>query len=1382
MHVVKLKLKRIILVALILLAIITLGTVSAEDVDENLTVNDFSEDSVVESVSDDDLGASGDDAALSAQLKDEDIDIDAPSKAKACQNNEIYVTLPGDATGVVTSYVDGYEDRNEDLEDGYAEISLKFDSFGLHDVKLIYSGDSKYSEKLIWSHMYNVTDFVMDVTYPDDIYYGQESTINVQMPDEVEGKLSLNLNDNFYSTVSSFSGDWEFDVYNLKLGENQFTVKYYAGNHHDVTVKGTFMAIPVIDIPDVAYYNQDYNVTLILPSDAKGSLFVNFNETLYSSKMKNGKASVSLPTNMDLGYYLITAYYSGSDYDVEDAYYAFELAPHVKFSQYMWVEGKNNIIFEGPSSMKGTLKVEIDENTAKKVKITNGKATIPLTGLDVGEHNFYLTYEDEDYSFSDYESFEVRDTNPNIDLTLDFVAETRVNEPFEISTNIPDDGDGILYVYVDGELASNYVSWGFANYASIDPANLGLGKHTVKLQYCNDSYYRDASKTATFSVVDVKIVIPENIVLNGDGSSFVDVFITKNLTGNITYYIDGKKYKNTPITPAYYGDDEWGYEYWIDVSHLSLGQHKIKVVYSGDNAHPSKSKTVNVDVSYDIGLGEEEFIYGGEDLFWVGLPNDAANKITAKIDGKSFKKIIYRTENGDRLIYLNISGIKAGTHTVEVTYPGDEKYPPLTVKSKFNVSYKCEFGIFEEYKEGNTYVSLSLPKDANGHLHAILDNKKEYDLPLQNGFANISFGYLKVGEHRIFAYYTGGDYPTDPNGYEESFCINPYMDFEYQGINEPGYVYLEMPSDANGNLKVFADNALYKKSKLTKGKANITIDLPNDGGGHDLKLVYDGNDYVFSTSLDWYAPFSSEDTPLYKGDNMSIELPSDYAGKANIQINGKNYQPKFVNGYATFTVDNLKIGENYLFVNYYDSNYENYVDEGTFTVTPKVSLSDRRVELTHIAGAIRSHFVNASTSDYLLIDLEDKFAGEYIVVIDDDYYAKGKFVNGVANVSLSKAKAGIQEIYVDYEYQKGKHDFINFYANIKPAPNISVSAKNIYDGQKLEIAVKAPSDATGKAILNVNNKNYTLTLVNGKATKSISNLAAGKYPISVRYAGDDKYAGNVAGTTARVLSKITPNLTLSVSNIKVGKAAIIKVAANAEINGNVIVNVNNVDHDVKLVNGQGNLSVSGLKYGSYKGNARFGGNTKFLPQNATKAFTVTYVPTITGKASALYSAKYSVTVHGTNGKVAKNTAVVFKINGKKITTAKTNSNGVATFSIPTKYAPKKYTISATALGKTLSKKVTVKHVATLKTVTVKKSAKKLVLTATLKKVNGKYLKKKTVTFKFNGKKYTAKTNSKGVAKVTIKKAVLKKLKVGKKVTYQATYLKDTVKKIAKVKK
>ena len=92
-----------------------------------------------------------------------------------------------------------------------------------------------------------------------------------------------------------------------------------------------------------------------------------------------------------------------------------------------------------------------------------------------------------------------------------------------------------------------------------------------------------------------------------------------------------------------------------------------------------------------------------------------------------------------------------------------------------------------------------------------------------------------------------------------------------------------------------------------------------------------------------------------------------------------------------------------------------------------------------------------------------------------------------------------------------------------------------------------------------------------------------------------------------------------------------------------------------------------------------------------------------------------------------------------------------------------------------------KIVLTSKNVKVKKSAKKLVLKATLK-VNGKAVKGKKITFKFKGKKYTAKTNKNGVAKVTIKKKVIKKLKKGKKYTVKITYLKKTISKEITVKK
>ena len=139
--------------------------------------------------------------------------------------------------------------------------------------------------------------------------------------------------------------------------------------------------------------------------------------------------------------------------------------------------------------------------------------------------------------------------------------------------------------------------------------------------------------------------------------------------------------------------------------------------------------------------------------------------------------------------------------------------------------------------------------------------------------------------------------------------------------------------------------------------------------------------------------------------------------------------------------------------------------------------------------------------------------------------------------------------------------------------------------------------------------------------------------------------------------------------------------------------------------------------------------------------------------------------------------VKFTINGKT-TTVKTDKNGIAKIKITD--VPKKYTITTTFNGKTYKNNVTVKQVLTTSKITVKKTAKKFTLKTKLK-INGKLQKGKWITFKFNGKTYKVKTNSKGIAKKTLNKKVIKKLKKGKKYPVKVVYLKDTIKTIVEVK-
>ena len=156
--------------------------------------------------------------------------------------------------------------------------------------------------------------------------------------------------------------------------------------------------------------------------------------------------------------------------------------------------------------------------------------------------------------------------------------------------------------------------------------------------------------------------------------------------------------------------------------------------------------------------------------------------------------------------------------------------------------------------------------------------------------------------------------------------------------------------------------------------------------------------------------------------------------------------------------------------------------------------------------------------------------------------------------------------------------------------------------------------------------------------------------------------------------------------------------------------------------------------------------------------------------------RYNFKVYGNDGKlVGANKVVSVKIN-KKAYKVKTNKNGAASLAIPNTVKPGTYTITATYAGQTVKNVVKVNQVLKTTKKTVRKSAKKLVLTAMLKN----HLKGKIIKFKFNGKTYKAKTNKKGIAQVTLKKNVINKLKKGKTYAVVVIYYKDTIKSTVKI--
>lgn len=390
---------------------------------------------------------------------------------------------------------------------------------------------------------------------------------------------------------------------------------------------------------------------------------------------------------------------------------------------------------------------------------------------------------------------------------------------------------------------------------------------------------------------------------------------------------------------------------------------------------------------------------------------------------------------------------------------------------------------------------------------------------------------------------------------------------------------------------------------------------------------------------------------------------------------------------------------------------------------------------------------------------------------------------GKTGETYSNLGLGIYDIIIDYVGDS------NYYDNSKNVtfavrPNVNIT-QNVVIGGKVEITIDLVG-ATGKVFLNIDGKAEDVKeITDDKVTFTIDTekLAARNHTVTFSYNGDsfdENVFNNVDSNTPYEYDLYIQPMNITVKDKVSSKdAGVIAIELPDDAEGTVEVFVNDVYYGVvDIVKGISSLDLSSFKNGKYVITWEYSGDDKY--DNFTHKSTLTINRKIVGgNCVVIYSsnAKYSVKVYN-EGKLAAGINVTFVIGGKTYANVKTDKKGIA--SVVIKKNPGSYKITSKALGISITKKLTVAHIVTLKAIKVKKSARSLVLTATLKKVNKRYVVGKWITFKFNGKTLKAKTNKKGIAKVTVKKVVLNKLKVGKKVTYQAAYGKDTIKRTAKV--
>ncbi|WP_458406456.1 hypothetical protein [Methanobrevibacter sp.] len=510
---------------------------------------------------------------------------------------------------------------------------------------------------------------------------------------------------------------------------------------------------------------------------------------------------------------------------------------------------------------------------------------------------------------------------------------------------------------------------------------------------------------------------------------------------------------------------------------------------------------------------------------------------------------------------------------------------------------------------------------------------------------------------------------------------------------------------------------------------------------------------------------------------ITVLLEDDETGNITVFVGDKNRTYECFGGNVDIDISDLLVGGNNNIIVYYSGNkkYTNQTKSDQISVNrinPKMNITkstnlriDEKISIniTLPSGATGNITISSENKNMTITEL-----------------------NTLNIIDISKLLiGGLNTIYIKYSGDSWwdsqiKKETINV-TKLTSSMDINIAPNPVKIGDNFSIIINMTQNTTGQLLIKINENNYKINITDDLTILNISSIISGVNKINITYTGDDKYYSLSKSVNITVLkldiasnemkisitNHTTPNITINVPN---------------NVTGNVLVKINSQKHTISLINGAATLKVNDLTHGVYEAIITYLGDDNYNPFTVNLMFSVPKPVLKANDINMLYTSglKYSVYVTASGNPVIGKTAV-FTINGKKINTI-TDNKGYASLKIDLPPNSSKYTITAEYQGVKITNQVKVNSIIDTKNLRVKKTAKTLKIKVSLKKVNGKYLKGKKITLKFKGKKYTAKTNKKGVATFKINKKIIKTLKAGKKYAYKVNYLKDSATKKITVKK
>ena len=1102
-------------------------------------------------------------------------------------------------------------------------------------------------------------------------------------------------------------------------------------------------------------------ITVTGPKDATGLITLTLNSIDYILPIYNGEAKFYFQ-DLAYGTYDVSASYSGDNHYVAAENSTVFKVDKVLANLNIHVEditfGENGlVIITLPSDIDGSIVTVNVNGKVYPVTVENGFAKLPLRELNAGDYTISAVFAGNDKYLPGVSNalLTVSKADPALNVLISDVGYDGVFNINVALTGVDAIGlNGNVIVTVNNKDYSVNIVNGKGTAVGV---KLAAGTYDFTAAWAGNDNYNAVGDSGKFSVAKVDSIIDvavSDIKVGED--AVISVKLLSDATGSVTVTVNGKDYTETVVNGVAN----------VKVADLKVGTYDVAVKYSGDNnynaAVATSSFTVSkVDSTMDVTVND--IVFGGDLTVDAVLPDDATGEVVITVNGVDYPVPIV-----DGKATGTIGGLAAGDYTVTVKYAGDDKYVGVEITEGVNVA-KAQpvLGVvIADVDYGNGFVIEATLTGVNsaplsGNVIVTVAGK-EYTVKVTDGKGIATGDKLAAGTYAFAAAWAGddnynivtenGDFKV--NKIDSSVAVN----VNNIKVGEELTITVNVPSDATGDVTVSVDGKEYKVA-IENGKAVKTISgLKADDYTVTVKYAGDNN-YNAAVAASSFTVSKVDSTmdvtvnDIVFGGDLTVDavLPDDATGEVVITVNGVDYPVPIVDGKATGTIGGLAAGDYTVTVKYAgDDKYVGVeITEGVNVAKAQpvlgVVIADVDYGNGFVIEATLTGVNNAPLSGNVIVTVAGK---EYIVEVTD---GKGIFTGD----KLAAGTYGFAAAWAGNDNYNAVVENGDFKVN-KIDSTVAVNADDIKVGENVTVTVNVPTDATGDVIIIVDGVDYTVAIENGKAVKTIADLKANDYTVTVKYSGDNNYNAN-QNTTEFTVSKISDyNMNITVPEFKEGVNSTINVVLPKDATGTVTVEIGGKNYTANVTDGVANVIIPGLGVGDYNITTTYSGDAKY--DLMTKKGNITVIPNVDVNLDVddvvmVYHDGTRLVAKLTDyqGKPIVNATIYFNINGVNYART-TDANGTASIALNLESGayPVIVAYNGSASYSKISKNITVTiNPSIIADDLVKMYKNDTKFSAKFLGSDGKVLANTTVKFNINGVLYTRTTNNDGVGSLAI---------------------------------